>query len=1526
MTEVVGFRLSPQQRRLWDLADGPAYRAQCALWLEGPLALRALEKALAALVARHQILRTALARQPGVRLPLQSVFAAPPPAWTQVDLRGRSPDEHRGVLEDLLERQGARSVDLGNSWRLEPLLVRLEEERHALVLRLPAFCADRWTLRQLPREIGRLYRISCEGSPDLEEPVQYVHFSEWLHEVQSDPEAEPGLRHWQQQVAAWDPALPLPLGRAAADHGEFRLRSVSVAAPRELAAALEQAARHAGVPPEDFLLAAWRALLWRLTAVSGLAIGWLADGRKYDELAETHGLFARFLPLCIPCDDDTPFDVVLRQVHEQTGKGRQWQELFTWPEPPAGDGRLGYFAAAFEHETEPMECFAAGVRFSLWRTYACFDRFKVELACRCHRTELDATIHYDADALSAADAEQLAARFLTLATAAANRPETPLGSLDALSSAESRTLIRELNATGAELPFDRPLHVLFSAQAARTPEATAIVTAGGTIAYHELAARANRLAHHLLGLGVGPDVRVAICCERSAEMVVGLLATLKAGGAYVPIDATYPPERIAWLLDDCGAAVLLTRPELMDRLAGTAARVVRLDEGAGGPERDPAVRVDPDNLAYVIYTSGSTGRPKGVMVTHRGLSNYLLWAVGAYGLAPGDAVPVHSPVGFDLTVTSLWGPLLVGGKVWLLSEEGALEELADHLSAGEEPALVKLTPSHLEVLRELWLPGGRGRAARVIVLGGEALEGSSLAGWGDRLAGVRIVNEYGPTETVVGCCVHEVLGGDELGRGPVPIGGPIANLRLYAVNPHLKVVPLGVPGELLIGGVGVARGYLGRPDLTAERFVPDPFGEEVGGRLYRSGDRVRYRPDGSLEYLGRLDDQVKIRGFRVEPGEIAEALRGNPGVADAAVIAHEDEPGRRRLVAYVIPSAQETPDATELRAYLARSLPEHMLPSAFVALRSWPLTPNGKLDRRALPKPGEEQAGAGRGFAPPRTPEERTLAEIWAQVLGMERVGVHDNFFQLGGDSILGVQAVARAQRRGLRLTPGQLFRHQTIAELAAAVAERAETPAAEQGVIEGPVPLTPIQRWFFELGLARPQHWNQAVLLEVRQPIAKPHVQAAVEALLAGHDALRLRFQQDATAWSQAGTEIGEPVSLLWRNLAGLSREAQAAAIEEEAGRLQASLDLGRGPLLRAAWFTLGPDRPARLLLVAHHLCVDAVSWRILLADLERACAAAARGAAIDLPPKTSSYRAWARRLEEMAASEAVRFEVEFWLRRGSTAALPRDGIGGPNDRTSEEVVQRALDAGATGALLQELPRVARAQPHEVLVAALVQAFARWAGEEGLLLELEGHGREELDGEGFDLSRTVGWFTSLYPAELRVGAETSPGEALRAIKEQLRRIPRHGLGFGILRYLGDPEIAAALAALPRPAVGFNYLGRLDRGLAESALFAPAGESVGPLHDPAGERPLPIELAAAVLDGQLQIRCRYSRNLNRRESIEALADTLLDALRALIAYGRSPGVDGYAPSDFPRAQLSETALERVAGLLDEIDRAGIEAG
>ena len=1501
--------LSFAQQRLWFLdqlePNSAMYNMPDAVRLSGALDVAALERSLNEIVRRHEGLRTNFQAREG--RPVQVIAPERTIALPVIDLTELAEEEREAEVLRWAQGEAQQPFNLAADPLLRARLLRLNAEEHVILLTAHHIVSDDWSSKVLLQELVTLYRAFVTGQPSPLPglAIQYADYAAWQREWLQGEVLEEQLGYWRKQLAGALPLLELPT-----DHPRPAMQTYHGAYQTfELPAAVGQAfvrlCQQEGVTPFMALLAAFQTFLSRYSGQDDIVIGTPIANRTRPESEPLIGFFVNTLVLRGDLSGNPSFRALLQRTRETALGAYAHQDVpfemvVDAVQPQRDMSHSPLFQAMLVLQNTPGRVRElSGLKVQPVEAHSGTAKFDLTLFAMQEGERIGGAWEYNTDLFEAATVARMAGQFGQLLAGLVSEPDRAVGAVPLLTEVERAEMVVAWNDTAADYPADRCAHELFEQQVTRTPEAVAVGCEGETLTYAELNRRANQLAHYLRQRGVGPEVLVGLCVERTPEALVGILGVLKAGGAYLPLDPGYPPERLAYMLGDARVPVLLTQERLVERLPQFAGETLCLDADW------PTIAQEADdnlpngagagNLVYVIYTSGSTGRPKGVMITHGGLSNYLDWVRRAYPLEQGVGAPVHSSLAFDLTVTGLFGPLLVGGRVDLVSEAAGIEGLGEALRGARKPySLVKITPAHLEVLAQQLGPDHAAERTRAFIIGGENLLGEALRFWQQHAPGTVLVNEYGPTETVVGCCVYQVADAVER-EGPVSIGRAITNTQLYVLDTLYQPVPVGVAGELYIGGAGVARGYLGRPELTAERFVPDPLGGEPGSRLYKTGDAARYLADGNLEFLGRLDDQVKVRGFRIELGEIEAVLREQAKVRDVAVLAREDTPGQPRLVAYVVPEG-DAPTIGELRERLGSKLPEYMVPGAYVFLEALPLTTNGKVDRKALPAPEVTRAELGSAYVAPRTPEEELLAGIWAQVLGLEQVGVHDSFFELGGDSILSIQVIAKANQAGLTLTPRQLFQHPTIAGLAA-VAGKGPEVHADQGLVTGPVPLTPIQRWFLEQELPERHHWNQALLLEVRQRLQPELLRQAVEQLLAHHDALRLRFRQTKEQWEQVNARLEGAIPFQMVDLTTLPEQEQRVAIEQGAALLQAGLNLAEGPLMQVAYFDLGTDSPGRLLLVVHHLAMDGISWRVLLEDLQAAYEQLAQQEPVRLPPKTTSFQRWAQKLQEYAGSEALREELDYWLTvvrdsAGGLADLP----GAENTEASTQSVSVSLSAEETRALLQEVPKAYDTEINDALLTALAVAFRKRTGVHTLLVDLEGHGREELF-EDVDLSRTVGWFTSMFPVRLTVPSEDNPGETLRETKELLRRVPQHGVGYGLLRYLcPDADVRTRLQAGARAEIAFNYLGQMDQALGDSWL-APAGESRGPDRSVKATRSHLLEINGGVFAGRLHLEWTYSANLYRRSTIEAFADEFIRALRGLIAHCLSPEAGGYTDSD-----------------------------
>jgi amino acid adenylation domain-containing protein/non-ribosomal peptide synthase protein (TIGR01720 family) len=1453
--------LSFAQQRFWfshEFApDAVEYNICVGVRLHGELDPDALRTACGGLVARHEPLRTTFTTTEDGRAS-QVIAPGDDPEMSIVELSEPG-------LDRLLRAEVSRPFDLRRGPLFRVVLARLGDHDHVLVLSMHHAVIDGWSMGVLADELKALYRAARQATtadlPTL--PIGYADFAAWQRRQLTDRALDNQLSYWRDRLDDLGP-LELPTDRPRPAVKTTTGAAHRMIIPAEMTTGLRELGHRNGATLFMTLVAVCQVLLARHCRQRDVAVGTAVSGRNRAEIEVLIGCFINTLVLRSTVDGDQSFVDFLARVRETVlgafaNQDVPFERLVDELCPDRDPSRTPLVQAIVALHNAPMEPIELdGLRADELRLPQVSAIFDLDVEFTERAGELHAVIEYNTDLFDAATIERMAARLLVLLDGVLADPTRPLSELPLLTETERR-LLGEWNDTGLEFPADRCVHELLAEQAWHTPDAVAVVCGTERLTFAELDERANRLAHLLIARGVGPEVPVGVFTERGIDFVVGMLGVLKAGGGYVPLDPEQPAERLGFIVADTGAPVVLTQSALAGRLPDTGAVLIGLDAPMDEwPATAPRTDVSQENLAYIVYTSGSTGKPKGVMVEHRSVVNLCTWYARHYGITPADRGAQVVSVGFDPVALEVWCNLAAGASLAVATKD-VLEDPRDlarwFADYGVTIVLVP-TPRIDAVLDELEVVPNR---MRVLMTGADVLRRRPRRG-----SKLRLVNHYGPSEATV-----LVTGVDVAQEGTVPdgvlppIGAPIANTRLFVLDEHGSPVPVGVPGELYIGGDCLARGYVNRPELTAERFV-----ESASDRLYRTGDLVRWLPGGNLDFVGRIDNQIKIRGYRVELGEIETVLAGHPDVAGAVVLALEDAPGHKRLIGYVVAVTDAAPDPAALSAFIGRTLPAYMVPSTFVVLDEFPMTASGKVNRKALPEP--ESANRD-GYVPPTGPVQERLASIWAEVLGLDRVGVEDNFFALGGDSILGIQVVSRARQAGLGLRSKDLFLAQTIAELATKVTA---TAAGGTEPVTGDAPLTPIQRMFFER-IATPGAFQQYLTAELVEDLDEAALAAALRGLLDHHDALRMRYTH-ADGWHQHNAAAGDHVVL------------QRVDTSDDVVAHLSTMEISEGPLIRAVLCVTGSGRRSRLLLAAHHLVVDGVSWRILLEDLATAYQQASRGESIDLGAKTTSFRDWALRLADHTATGGFDAELEHWSAGAEDAALPADGSG-PNRADSTHTVHMRLDKDITRALLRDVPAIHRTEINDVLLAALGRVLAGWTGRDRVLIDMEGHGREEIF-DGIDLSRTVGWFTTSYPVVLDTPPAADWPGALRSVRETLRAIPHRGLGYGALRYLGG-----RITGGPEPSVSLNYLGRFES--ANSAPFQAIGE-LGLHQDGADQRLHQLEVVGAVRADALEFTWYYSENLHQAATIERLAGEFratLEELATLSTMGLDESIEDVYP-------------------------------
>ncbi|MET7342602.1 amino acid adenylation domain-containing protein [Streptomyces sp. NPDC005547] len=1544
--------LSYAQQRLWFLnrfeGPSPTYNVPLVLRLEGPLDAPALESALVDVVERHESLRTVFPETGGV--PRQLVLGAD---HADLDLTPR--DTRPDGLDAALAAEVAHAFDVTGDLPVRARLLRLGAESHVLVLLVHHIAGDGWSLAPLARDLGDAYRLRSRGkAPDWPElRVQYADYTLWQRallgdEEDADSRAARQLECWRTALADAPGLLALPLDRPRPAVLTYRGDAFAFPVDADTHRALAELARARGCSLFMVLQAALSVLLSRHGAGEDIPLGTAVAGRTDEALDDLVGFFVNTLVLRTDLTGDPTFTEVLDRVRafDLTAYAHQdlpFERLVDALAPSRAQDHHPLFQTMIVLQNQADTALGLdGLTVTEQPVRTGISKFDLTFTFTETRddagrpTGLDGNLEFSTDLFDPATAHALAARLTRLLASLAADPDGRVRTAAFLDAAERTELDR-----AAPGPV-RPVHArtapeAFRAQVARTPGRTAVRAGAQRLTFAELDALSDSLAHHLHDRGVSRGDLVALAAEGTADRVVAMLAVAKAGAACLPVDLDYPEARVAHMLEDARPALFLVHDPARAARFTTVPLLALGDRSAWPAGRGvlPAAEPGPDDAAYVIYTSGSTGRPKGAVVTHGALTNHMAWMARHFGLTDDDRVLARTSPSFDASVWETWLPLLHGGATCPVpptlnhDPAGLLARMRD-----EGVTIAQFVPSHLGLLLTETGPEAAPPALRAVACGGEPLTGA-LAARARHTWAAEVHNLYGPTETTIDATAHHIRAGEATEEGGIPLGHPVDNTRAYVLDTALQPVPVGVTGELHIAGDGLARGYLGRPGLTATRFVADPFGP-AGSRMYRTGDLVRRDTNGLLHYVSRADDQVKLNGFRVELGEIEAALTALDGVTAACALVREDRPGERRLVAYTVGAAPLAEG--ELRTRLTTALPPYMVPAAFVALDALPLLPNGKTDRAALPAPARPTAG--RPGREPRTAAERVLSEAFASVLRAPAVRTDDDFFALGGDSILSIQLVSRVREAGLGVTPRDVFVHRTPEAIAAVAAPLDDSTSEPAGHGTGEMAPTPIAAWLLE----RPgtiDGYNQSGVLSTPAGATEDALVATLQLLVDHHDMLRLRVTRTAggdpvlEALPPGAVTAGRRFTRV--DLTGLDADAARAALTEAGERARRRLRPSAGAVFEAVWGDAGPGARGRLLLVVHHLSVDAVSWRILAEDLAHAWRAATgpAGPVAALPAATTSYRRWSQLLAEQAHAPARLSELPLWeeVLRTPDPQLgyrPLDPFLDTADGTRTLTTQ--LPATWTKPLLTTVPGAFHAGVDDILLTALALAVnarrdRRTRGldpDTAVLLDLESHGREQL-ADHIDLSRTVGWFTSLHPVRIDPGPldVRDPARidaalverAVKRVKEQLRTVPDHGVGHGMLRHL-NPATGPRLAA-PAPQIGFNYLGRYAApGRAAAGDWEVLLDAGGPRSQDPGmavHHVLDINAHTEDLpDGpRLVARWTWPSDLLKEEDVGALAEAFNRALRALAEHAGQPGAGGYTPSDLPLVSLNQAQIDRL---------------
>ncbi|MCY7848243.1 lichenysin non-ribosomal peptide synthetase LicA [Bacillus haynesii] len=1477
------YPVSSAQKRLYVLQQiegaEKSYNMPAVLQLEGKLDLKRLKSAAQMLIKRHEAFRTTFEIRDGE--PVQRIWEA---AELTIDVIDADEQEAEKLIKEFI-----RPFDLTKAPLFRMSIIRVTEEEHLLLVDMHHIISDGASVSVLIDEMTRLY--AGEALEPLR--IQYKDFSVWQQHLLTERH-KMQEEYWLKELDGELPVLTLPTDHPRPSVQTFEGSRLSFALKPELVHQLRRLAKETESTLYMVLAASYSAFLSKLSGQSEVIVGSPAAGRPHADLSRIIGMFVNTLAIRTRPEGDKPFSAFLEEVKETTlgafeHQDYPFEELIEKLNIQRDMSRNPLFDAVFSMQNADLKDLSMdGVTLKPYDFAHQTAKFDLTLTAAEEDGLLVFEMEYNTALFKRESIERWSGYWVNLLEAVAENPDARLSELSLLNEAEKRRIVQKWNETKLAVPQDKTVHELFEAQVLRTPERGAAVYNGVQWTYKELNARANRLARLLIKKGARPEQRIGIMVKPSLEMAAGVLAILKAGAAYVPIDPGYPAERIGYVLKDSGAELLLTQTNIAvpEEFSGETLLLdsILSEEITNDDEVNPQADTQPNNLAYLIYTSGTTGQPKGVMVEHQSLVNLCCWHNDAFAVTEQDKSAKYAGFGFDASVWEMFPYWIAGAELHIIDESIRMDITRLNQYFEENGITITFLPTQLcEQFMEL-----DNQSLRVLLTGGDKLKRIEKRNY-------TLVNNYGPTENTV-VATSTAIDPDE---GMLSIGKPIANTRAYVLGQNNEVQPVGVAGELCIAGRGLARGYLNKPEETAKRFTEDPF--VPGERMYRTGDAVKWLKDGRLEYIGRIDQQVKIRGFRIELSEIEVQLARLSEVQEAVVTDIEDAYGNKALCGYVV--ANEQLDTEIIARKLAQTLPDYMVPAFWVQLDELPVTANGKVDRRALPQPDVDAQAAE--YNAPRTETEQLLADIWQEVLGLDRIGITDNFFALGGDSIKGIQMASRLQQYGWKLEMKDLFQHPTIGELCVYV-QTADDQTIDQDPVEGEVTLTPIQRWFFERKFTNEHHWNQSVMLHALTGFDPETAGKALSKLIEHHDALRMVYQRNGDGIVQYNRGLEETAvspEVIRFNESGAELEA---AVLKASNRIQSSIDLTEGPLLKAAIFKT--DQGDHLLIVIHHLVVDGISWRILLEDFAAGYAQAEKGEPIILQEKTHSFAEYAARLKEYAGSKAFAKEIGYWqeIEQAETAALPKDDEAEDKRMRHTKTAEFSLSKEETEQLMTKVHEAYSTEMNDILLTALGLALKEWTEQEDFIICLEGHGREDII-DGLNISRTVGWFTSQFPVLIQMGHSEDIGYQIKQIKEELRHIPNKGIGYGIYRYLTEEGKEAQPI---KHDISFNYLGQFTE-VADSGLFTRSTLPSGDPLSPETEKPNALDIVGYIENGILTMSIAYHSLEYKESTVAAVAASFKTYLLQLIGHCLERDGGELTPSDLGDDELTLEELDKL---------------
>jgi amino acid adenylation domain-containing protein/non-ribosomal peptide synthase protein (TIGR01720 family) len=1513
--------LSEGQKGLWMLQnvspDMSSYNIPLCFCIRQKLDIEKFKQACNFILQQYPILTSVFGEEDGI--PYQIVQPSQPLAWLQEDISTLESDEILPYLRT--KTKEPFSLENGPLMRIQ-LLSRSEQE-HIVLITVHHIIFDGSSSLLLVKTLLGAYRDLSSGKEPGEKPLStsFNDFVEWEQAMLSSKEGEEHRSYWRQQLSGTLPILELPTDRPRFSSQSSQGQTYTSLLSPELTKGIKSFAQAQHMNFSIVLLGIFKVLVYRYTGLEDIIVGMPAIGRPAERFDSQIGYFINMLPIRSQVGDEQYFSKFIKNLQLTVVDGL---DHAAYPFPvlvreinvPRGQTNAPVFQVAFIYQNFLQSSNSNAIedqcqnslRIAFMEDIHQEGEFELALEIFDQGDRFTLNIIYDSDLYDISTIQRMMGHYIKLAEEVVNNPNLTLGEYSLMSKEEQATILIDWNATQADYPKDKTIHQLFEEQVERSPENTAVIFEESSLTYRQLNDKANQLARVLREKGVTPNSMVGIMVERSLEMIIGIMGIVKAGGGYLPISPDTPAERISYMLKDSEANIVLTQNRFIHKAHFDGITIdLEKNELYVGEKGNLENVNSPSNIVYVIYTSGSTGKPKGVVIEHHSLINRLHWMQKSYPIEKSDTILQKTPYTFDVSVWELFWWYLQGSRVCFLKPgyEKDPSKIVDEIERSSITTM-HFVPSMLNAFLEYMeadIDLKRLSSLIQVFASGEALSLQQVKRFNKLLYernNTKLINLYGPTEATIDVSYFDCSPGEDL--HVIPIGKPIDNCKLYVLDKKRRPQPVGMTGELYIAGDGLARGYLNRPELTTEKFVPDPF--VPGERMYLTGDLARWLPDGNIEYLGRIDHQVKIRGFRIELGEIENRLQSYEAIKEAVVITKEGKEGSKYLCGYIV--AQEEINVTEVKEYLSKELPEYMIPAYIIQLEKIPLTSSGKADRKALPEPDGSSITTGTGYEAPRNEIENILVEIWQEVLEITNIGINNNFFALGGDSIKAIQVIARLQRRKLKLDVKNLLTNPVIKELSKYVIRGVNE--LDQGVVIGQVELTPIQKWFFTKNFTNMHHWNQAVMLYNKYGLNETAIRKVFQKIVEHHDILRSTYTINKEEIVQTIRSIREELfTLSVYDFTGDDEYGQK--ITAESNHIQSSININSGPLVKLGLFRT--KEGDHLLIVIHHLVVDGLSWRILLEDFQIAYSQSISNAEIKLPEKTESYIAWAKKLKDYANSKQLLNESGYWhdIENTEIVSLPKDNQIVKDKTGDSEIITSTLSEVETEILLRQVNTAYNTEINDILLTSLGLAFKDWSGIEKVLINLEGHGREQ-DFLNINIARTVGWFTSIYPVILDFTQTDDISQQIIRIKENLRQIPQKGIGYGISRYLTSSENKGRVILNREPEIIFNYLGQFDQDINKEVFELsrfPSGRNVS--QD--SERSNALDIIGVIVDGKLSITFNYNKYEYDKNTIQKLSNSFNKNLKNIIEHCMTKEEVQITPSDTTAKSIDLEEFDKI---------------